>query len=316
MKTTALMIVVLSLLAQQVVKAQETDVAQQLIERLSEMTPEQAVAMRHGWYIPGLYVQCAGSLPGSPEEVPVLACQWGPAANVPTARALFWQEGGLWRSQPYPSEGIRGTAGLVRLYQSGHDLVVIMNVARYHTRYAEQPQLLRRGEGAWRLVWVPPSDQWSGYSATVEFAGDSLRRFTVWTDRCVLPKEQLWPFVGEFGLYVERWQRRNDQYVRLTRTEAPQPDMAVMHFVQAVARGNAAEAASWATDQRLVREAAAQEIRKASAIGFVPPTIAKQQNGDVIVTLEANNSERKPSWLITVSWGHGRWLVADIQPKS
>jgi hypothetical protein len=314
MKITALMILALTLLGEQAPSAQDTNVAQQMLQVLSEMTPDQAVALRHGWYIPGLYFQCASSHPVRPEEVPVLACQWGPGANVPTARFLFWQEGGSWRAQPYPSEGIRGSAGFVRLYQSGHELLVIMNVARYHTRYAEQPQLLRRGEGAWRLVWAPPIDQWSGYSSTVELEGDSLRRFTVRADRFVLPNEQFWPFVGEFGLYVERWQRSNDQYVRLRRTEAPQPEMAVVHFVQAIARGNDAEAASWVTDHRLLTEPAVQEIRKASAIGFVPPIIAKQQDGDMIVTLEANNSERKPNWLVTVTWAAGRWRVRRIDP--
>lgn len=294
--------------------AEGGDVSKQLIHRLEEMTPEQAVAMKYGWDIPGQYVSCVGSLPIKRAEVPVLVCQWGPGANVITNRHLFWKEGKHWRSQPYPSEGIRGTAGFSRLYQDGNELVVIMNVGVAQTAYAEQPQLLRRKSSRWRLVWMPRSRDWSQFHSTVQFEGVSLNRFSVWADRFVLPKEQLWPFAGEFGIYYERWQRSGDQYVRVSRTEAPQPELGVVHFVKAVADGDDAEARKWATGGQLVRDARAQGLPKASAIGFRQPRWVERENGDVTFALNANNYEGKPSWRVTVTWHQGRWVVSNIQP--
>lgn len=81
------------------------DVSEQMLRRLNHMTPEQAVATQSGWEIPGQYVTCKGTLPIRRGEVPVLLCQSGPGANVTTARAIFWQEGGRWRTQPYPAGG-------------------------------------------------------------------------------------------------------------------------------------------------------------------------------------------------------------------
>ncbi len=308
---TALTVALVTLSASAV---QGKDISEQMIQRLNAMTPEQAVAMKYGWDIPGQYVYCAGSLPIRELEVPVLACQWGPGANVITDRYLFWKVGRQWRSEPYPREGIRGTAGFTRLYQKGNDLVVVMNVGIAQTRYAEQPQLLRRSNGGWRLIWVPPDQEWSGSSSTVQFEGDSLHRFSVSTDRSVLPKEQLWPFAGEFGLYLERWQRSGDKYVRISRTEAPQPELALVHFVQALGRGNEAEAGTWVTDPLIVRKGKVQGIPKAAATGFVQPKAVHQENGNVTFELTTNNYERKPSWLVTVTWHEGRWLVSDIRP--
>lgn len=313
MNTAIRITLALALLGQVAPLAEGKDVSHQLIQRLGEMTPEQAVSMRYGWEIPGQDVYCVGSLPTRRSEVPILACRWGPGANVTTNRHLFWKDGDNWRSQPYPPNGLQGNAGIVRLYQKGPDLVVIMDVGIAQTRYAEQPQLLRRRNGTWRLVWMPQSQEWSGYLSDVQFEGDSLDRFSVWTDSSVLPKEQLWPFVGPFGQYLERWRRRGDEYVRVSRTEAPQPEMAVVHFVQALARGTEAEARRWVIDPKLVAEAQGQGIAKFSYVGFVQPKAVERKNGDVIVGLSTNTYERRPSWLVTVRWHEGRWLVSNIQ---
>lgn len=285
--------------------APPANVSDQMIQRLSTMTPEQAVATQSGWAIPGQHVYCVGSLPD-----PVLACQWGPGANVITDRAIFWRDGKRWRTQPYPKEGVRGVAGFSRIQLSGDELFVIMNVGVAQTRYAEQPQLLNRTRGGWKMFWLPPEREWSGSHAIVQFAGDSADRFLVWTDRFALPKAEAWPFVGEFGRYLERWERRDDRFVRVSRTEAVQPEMAIIHLVQALARGDHRKAANWAEDETLVNTAEALGLQKAAAVGFVPPRRVKGQ----VYLLEANNYARKPSWLVRVAWQSERWQVAGIQP--
>lgn len=313
MKTTLALIFSLVLSGPFALKADGGDVSRQLIERLNRMTPEQAVATQYGWEIPGKFVWCTGSLPSKSGEVPVLLCQWGPGANVVVARSLFWEQGGRWRSQPYPSEGIRGTAGFIRAYQNGNDLMVIMNVGIAQTRYAEQPQLLKRSDRGWHIFWLPPLQEWSGHHATVQFQGDALKRFLVWTDRSVLPEDQRQPFTGNFGLYLERWERRGDGYVRVDRTEAQQPEMAVVHFFQALTRGDDTQASDWVTDQRLILQAKAQGVHKVS-VGFVQPVRVKGLDEEHVWGVAANNYDRKPNWLVTVEWREGRWRVSDITP--
>lgn len=72
MKTAIAIILAIALVTLIAPRAQGKDVIEQLIRRLNEMTPEQAVAMKYGWEIPGHHVYCAGSLPIRRFEVPVL----------------------------------------------------------------------------------------------------------------------------------------------------------------------------------------------------------------------------------------------------
>lgn len=92
-----------------------------LVQRLNGLTTEEALTLSFTQEIPGVDVQCAGTYPVGPTEVPVLACQWGPGANMMTEHTLFWRQDGRWRWQIYPSEGRRGKGHIVRLHQSGTD---------------------------------------------------------------------------------------------------------------------------------------------------------------------------------------------------
>lgn len=46
------------------------------------------------------------------------------------------------------------------------------------------------------------------------------------------------------------------------------------------------------------------------------PNQVKHKNGNVIVGLSSNTYERRPSWLVMVTWHQGRWLVSNLQGGS
>lgn len=292
-------------------------VPEMLLHRLQGMAPEQALTMKDRWGIPGLALACVGAPADQQDEVPVLACQWGKGYNVMfDGRALFWHDGSGWKMAAYPPEAVRGVGYFQRLYQEGSDLVVVMNVARAMTRGSEQVQWLRRTSSGWRVIWLPNEQDWSPRHAVVTFA-EGLRRFAVETDRYVLPEAERGPFADDSSALREHWRRDGDRYVRVSRTELPSEEGAVVHFVSALTKGDKAEAARWAASVNLVEEASRRGILRSASTGYALMREGSTAQGwgpaGPMFRLMTNNYEQQPQWLVRVGRKESRWVVTGIE---
>lgn len=275
---------------------EQVDMPAALMERLKGLTPAEAVAKRDQWEIPGVAVACTGV----PE---LLACQWGQGFNLMTdGRLLAWQEDGVWRSQPYPAEAVRGIGYFVRLERAGDEIIVIMNVAGAMTLSTEQVQLLRHKDGAWHIAWLPLAAEWTKGHATVTLHEGG---FTVDTDSYLASGIFAESNAGDHRLFREDWVREGEGYVRKSSVELPTDYGAVVHFVTALVAGDNAEAARWAAGPELVKQA-----RELGIPGQSSFFTRREEHG--FFRLHANTYAEKPAWTVRVEQRGDRWLVTAL----
>lgn len=295
------------------------DVEARLLAVLQTTSPEQAFAKKDNWGIPGVALYCTGTTPANPEEV-VLACQWGKGYNVMVeGHILVWREGGLWKSQPYPQEALRGVGYFQRLYRQGDRLIAVLNVARGMTAVLEQVQVLR-WVGRWEIAWLPDESIWTKGHATVVFNASSYDRFTVETDSYGLPDAERGPFgesnAGDHRLFREEWAKDQLGYVRVSRTEIPTEYGAVVHFVWALVRGDDIEAEHWASNPEIVSRAKQLGLLDSAAKGYFTRREGSTVNGwgpdGPVFRLYTNDYSESPQWVVKVEKQGDRWLVYDI----
>lgn len=268
------------------------DVAAAILARLEGMSPTEAAGVKDGWEIPGWAVYCAGSAE-VPEEA-VLACQWGKGYNVMhDGRTLFWREDGLWRSQPYPPEGLEGVGNFHGLQREGDLLQVVMNVGGGQTRFVAQVGLLVHEDGEWRAVWGPQPPAPDTVVATVFLPSQGIDRYT--------------RFVGVDGASVrEDWEREGSRYVLRDRIELTPAESVVAGFVQVLLMEP--EAARWRSATADALETALElELPSRLSEGFTVRSV-----GDGEVLLEAVDAAG--AWRVTVVEADGRTMVTAIRP--
>lgn len=160
----------------------------------------------------GLFVLCRGAKGKGSDELPlVLACQWGPGANMITGHGLFWPKGNRWYGQPYPAGKAREVPGVVpgaapakrpgapcgancgsgfsAIRQEGRRLGLVVNLFATGTFYAEEVHLLERGRSGWRVVWQPAPGSWRYFHSRVAWVGDGLTRFRTTAETSRPPDE-------------------------------------------------------------------------------------------------------------------------------
>ncbi|MDF2630300.1 MAG: C-terminal target protein, partial [Symbiobacteriaceae bacterium] len=273
------------------------DVPAALMAHLKDLSPAQAAAGLNGWEIPGVAAACTGV----PE---LIACQWGPGANAMTdGRLLLWQENGVWKSQPYPPEAVRGVGYFVRLEKIGTDVAVIMNVAGGMTMGTEQVQVLRYEGGAWRVAWLPLAAAWTKGHATVSIHDTG---FTVNTNSYGMESIFVESNAGDHRPFVEQWVREGEGYVRKSSEEVPSDYGAVVHFVEALVKGDDAEALRWAQGPEVVKQARNLGIPQQKSF-------FTRREGEWFFRLHTNTPSEMPQWLVRVDLrGPDRWVVAAV----
>lgn len=197
-------------------------VTDQLLTRLKDLSPKQAVEKQDQWGIPGAAVYCAGTAASSEETV--LACQWGKGYDaMQDGRALFWWEHGSWKTQPYPLEGVLGQGDFRGVRREGDLLQVIMNVATGQTRNVEQVGLLQYVGDQWQTVWGPPTPSPYPDLSIVFQPPEGIHRFTQFRD--------------EGDVHVrEEWLRKGKMYLQMSRVELSQEEYSVVRFALALLR--------------------------------------------------------------------------------
>jgi len=270
------------------------EVEEELRARLEGMSPTEAAGMKDGWKIPGWAVYCAGAAE-VPEEA-VLACQWGKGYNVMhDGRVLFWREGGEWRSQPYPPDGVVGVGDFHGLRREGDLVQVVMNVGGGQTRHVAQVGLLAYDGGQWRPVWGPEPPESDSMSAVVFEPSDGIDRYT--------------RFLGlDGGSYREDWERDGARYVLRHRIELTPEESFVVEF----ARGLLSDP-DWMR-WRLATAGALDEALQLDLPARLREGFTAESVGDREVLLEAEGSPE--AWVVTVVEAEGRKMVTAIRPAS
>ncbi|WP_374712789.1 hypothetical protein [Symbiobacterium terraclitae] len=257
------------------------------------MTPAEAAGMKDGWNIPGWAVYCVGTAE-VPEEA-VLACQWGQGYNaLYDGRVLFWREGGEWRSQPYPPDGVVGVGSFHGLRREGNLVQVVMNVGGGQTRYVAQVGLLAYEGGEWRAVWGPEPPESNALSAVVVQPPHGIDRYT--------------RFLGTDGVSLrEEWERDGARYVMRSRIELTPDESFVSSFAQVLLSDP--EAARWSSATAGALEQALQmELPERLREGFTARSVGA---GEVL--LEAAGGAG--AWRVTVVEADGRRMVTAIRPN-
>ena len=274
----------------------KADVPAALMERLRGLTPAEAAAKFDQWEIPGVAVACTGI----PE---LLACQWGLGFNLMTdGRLLVWQEDGVWKSQPYPAEAVRGIGHFVRLERAGDEVIVIMNVAQAMTLGTEQVQVLRYEGGAWRVAWLPSAADWTKGHATVMLHDGG---FTVDTDSYLMPGIFVESNAGDHRPISEEWVREGAGYVRQSVAEDPSDYGAVVHFVEALVARKDAEAMRWAAGPEVLKQAWDLGIPGQSSF-------FTRREGRGLFRLHAATPSETPQWVVSVEKRGIDWVVASV----
>lgn len=132
------------------------------------------------------------------------------------------------------------------------------------------------------------------------------------TDSYHLPAEEQGPFAesnaGEHRPFREEWSRSGVGYQRTARVEIPSEYGALVHFVTALTKGDAAGALKWATGPDIVRKST--EL----GVGSVPDgfKVRRDRNSFHLI---ANNYSEEPQWVVWVVNAGDRWAVAEIEGR-
>lgn len=192
----------------------------------------------------GLTARCLSAEAQPPSE-PVLLCQYGPTIAEAAARAIFWQEDGVWLGQLYPQPPdpiaaerrqlfrqygcIADCEGSVRQARTGRrpdglELLVVMELGTPAAR-KEEVHLLRLVDQAWVVAWVPSPGDWNWGHAQVTLMQSGLSTFGVrsssWNRQDRFAGYLAEPSNGEHRWFTERWVRTGMGYILRDQLEEP-----------------------------------------------------------------------------------------------
>lgn len=230
-------------------------------------------AREQGLYLAAAKAQGAGGLP----ETLLVDLKAGPYDGTIDVHLIYWWEEGqpargngrLKYQAFYSAEaqvhGLGPThqalSGRLALGPEGSAEMAAVYDSAFSGSGSPRPELylLRRQDDGWQIFWRPPSREWRNSHGSITFTEAGLEEFILQSDSWEAGdgKDQIFheANAGPHRQFRDVWRRQGDKYQRVAAETVSTAYSALVEFIYHLSLGQEDQAAQWALDPGLTRQA-------------------------------------------------------------